>query len=129
MSVIGIGTEIVECLRIRRMIEEHGELFLTRVFTESEMRFCQARRSAAEHFAARWAAKEAVLKCLGSAGGKGTAWTDIETESDDAGNGRVAIRGGLRELMEQRGVREIMLSMSFCRAYAAATAIAIGAGG
>jgi holo-[acyl-carrier protein] synthase len=129
MSVIGIGTEIVECLRIRRMIEEHGEMFLARVFTETEMRFCQARRSAAEHFAARWAAKEAVLKCLGSAGGKGTAWTDIETESDDAGNGRVCIRGGLRELMEKRGVREIMLTMSYCRAYATATAIALGSGG
>jgi holo-[acyl-carrier protein] synthase len=125
MSVVGIGTEIIECLRIRRMIEDHGEMFLARVYTESEIRFCQARRSAAEHFAARWAAKEAVLKCLGSAGGKGTAWTDIETESDDAGNGCVTIRGGLRELMTKRGVKEILLSMSFCRAYATATAIAV----
>lgn len=125
MAVVGIGTEIVECLRIRRMIEEHGEMFLTRVYTAGEISFCQARRSAAEHFAARWAAKEAVLKCLGSAGGKGTPWTDIETESDDAGNGRVNVRGGLRELMEQRGIREILLSMSFCRAYATATALAM----
>jgi holo-[acyl-carrier protein] synthase len=125
MDIAGIGTEIVECLRLRRMIEEHGEQFLLRVFTEKEVRFCQSRRYATEHFAARWAAKEAVLKSLGAHGGKGTSWTDIETESDDAGNAKVVIHGGLGEVMRTRGAAEILLSMSFCRAYATATAIAI----
>ena len=65
MDIVGIGTDIVECLRIGRMIEQHGELFLTRIFTEREIRYCQERKRAMEHFAGRWAAKEAVLKALG----------------------------------------------------------------
>jgi holo-[acyl-carrier protein] synthase len=125
MDIVGIGTEIVECLRIRRMIEEHGEQFLLRVFTEKEVRFCQSRRHATEQFAARWAAKEAVLKSLGAAGGKGAAWTDIETDSDEAGNAKVNLRGSLRETMDARGVRDVIISFSFCRAYATATAIAL----
>ena len=52
MEIVGIGTDIVECLRIGRMIEQHGELFLLRVFTEREIRYCQARQRATEHFAA-----------------------------------------------------------------------------
>ena len=124
MSIVGIGTEIVECLRIRRMIEEHEEQFLLRIFTEKEIRFCQSRLHSTEHFAARWAAKEAVLKSLGTAGGKGTAWTDIETESDEAGNTKASVRGGLRELMNTRGIRDVLITISYCRAYATATAIA-----
>jgi holo-[acyl-carrier protein] synthase len=125
MDVAGIGTEIVECLRIRRMIEEHGEQFLLRVFTETEVRFCQSRSHATEQFAARWAAKEAVLKCLGLAGGKGSALSEIETICDDSNNVTVMIRGGLRDTMAGRGIHEVMLAMSFCRAYATATAIAL----
>lgn len=125
MDIVGIGTEIVECLRIRRMIEEHGEMFLRRVFTEKEIRFCQSRRQATEHFAARWAGKQAVLKCLGTTGNRGTAWTDISTETDEMGSLRVIVRGGLRELMEGRGIRDLLLTASYCRAYATATAIAL----
>ena len=66
MEILGIGTDIVECLRIGRMIEQHGEIFLRRVYTEREIRYCQERKHAIEHFAGRWAAKEAILKCLGS---------------------------------------------------------------
>lgn len=125
MDIVGIGTEIVECLRIRRMIEEHGEMFLMRVFTEEEMRFCQSRRHATEHFAARWAVKEAVLKSLGTTGNRGTAWTDIATETNEAGVIKVIVRGGLREMMDQREIADVMVTTSFCRAYATATAIAL----
>ena len=71
MDIVGIGTDIVECLRIGRMIEQHGEVFLTRVYTEREIHYCQARKNATEHFAGRWAAKEAILKCLGSGWSRG----------------------------------------------------------
>jgi holo-[acyl-carrier protein] synthase len=123
MDIVGVGTEIVECLRIRRMIEEHGEQFLLRVFTEKEVRFCQSRRRATEQFAAHWAAKEAVFKSLGAAPGKGTNWTDVEIENDE-GAAKVVLRGGLRDLMETRGVLDVLVSLSYCRAYATATAIA-----
>ena len=65
MEILGIGTDIIECPRIGKMIEQHGELFLRRVYTEREIRYCQARKHAIEHFAGRWAAKEAILKALG----------------------------------------------------------------
>ena len=82
MEIVGIGTDIVECVRIARMIERHGELFLTRVYTDREIRYCRARRRATEHFAGRWAAKEAVLKCLGSGWRKGLCWTDMEVRNE-----------------------------------------------
>src|SRR5712664_3931240 len=78
MEILGIGTDIVECLRIGRMIEQHGEIFLTRVYTEREIRYCQERKHAIEHFAGRWAAKEAILKCLGSGWRGAWCWTALE---------------------------------------------------
>ncbi|MCE9530854.1 MAG: holo-ACP synthase [Planctomycetes bacterium] len=126
MEILGIGTDIVECLRIRRMIEEHGEQFLHRVFTEKEIRTCQSRKHATEHFAARWAAKEAVLRSLGTSGGNGRNWTDVETDNDETGTTKITIQGGLRELMESRGIHDVLVTFAYCRAYATATAIARG---
>ncbi len=65
MTVIGIGTDIVECLRIAQMIERHGELFLTRVFTPREIEYCSSRKAATQHYAGRWAAKEADPQGVG----------------------------------------------------------------
>ena len=59
-AIVGIGTDIVEVVRIGNMIERHGELFLNRVFTEDEVRYCQRRKEYTQHYAGRWAAKEAV---------------------------------------------------------------------
>ena len=63
-QVLGIGTDIIECLRIAQMIERHGELFINRVYTPQEIQYCQSRKMATQHFAGRWAAKEAILKAL-----------------------------------------------------------------
>lgn len=125
MEIIGIGTEIVECLHIGKMIEEHGELFLRRVYTEKEIRFCQSRRHPTEHFAARWAAKEAVLKSLRSANSKGTARNEVEISCDDSGISSAQFLGALRDAAETLDVADIELSTSFTRAYATATAIAL----
>ena len=79
MDVLGIGTDITECLRIAQMIERHGELFVDRVYTPEEIRYCQRRKQATQHFTGRWAAKEAVSKVLGL-GVRGIGWQDIEIE-------------------------------------------------
>ena len=81
MDILGIGTDIIECPRIGKMIEQHGELFLRRVYTEREIRYCQARKHAIEHFAGRWAAKEAILKAIGTGWSRGIAWTDLEVRN------------------------------------------------
>ncbi|MFO0925964.1 MAG: holo-ACP synthase [Gemmataceae bacterium] len=125
MEIVGIGTEIVECLRIGRMIEQHGELFLTRVFTDREIRFCQARKRALEHFAALWAAKEAVLKALGQPWRRGMELSDIEVQLAVDEPPRVHLGGATRELAEGLHLGDVLLSLSHCRAYATATAIAV----
>jgi holo-[acyl-carrier protein] synthase len=125
MEIVGIGTDIVECLRIGRMIEQHGELFLTRVYTEREIRYCQSRKHATEHFAARWAAKEAILKCLGTGWRRGLCWTDMEVRKEPGGQPRVLMRGAAKDHAQSLRISEILLSVSHCRAYATATAVAV----
>jgi holo-[acyl-carrier protein] synthase len=76
--ILGLGTDIVEIVRVGQMIERHGEHFLQRVYTEGEIRYCQDRKLSYQHFAGRWAAKEAVMKALGTGFVKGISWRDIE---------------------------------------------------
>jgi holo-[acyl-carrier protein] synthase len=125
MEIIGIGTDIVECHRIGRMIEQHGELFLTRVYTEREIRYCQERRRAMEHFAGRWAAKEAILKCLGTGWRRGLCWTEMEIRNDPQGRPQVLLCGVAKDIAQQLRISDILLSISHCRAYATAYATAV----
>jgi holo-[acyl-carrier protein] synthase len=125
MEILGIGTDIVECLRVGRMIERHGELFLARIYTEREVRFCQSRRRATEHFAARWAAKEAVLKALGQPWRRGVEWTDVEVVQEAGATPEVALYGATKELARGLRVGKVLLSMGHCRAYATAQAVAL----
>ncbi len=125
MEIVGIGTEIVECLRIGRMIEQHGEQFLQRVYTGHEIQFCQARRKTTEYFAAYWAAKEAIVKSLGIAWNRNLSWTDVEVRTDSPGQHEVRLAGTVRDLAEGAGVGRVLLSLSHCRAYATAHALAV----
>lgn len=125
MEIVGIGTDIVECLRIGRMIEQHGELFLTRVYTDREIRYCQARKHATEHFAGRWAAKEAIFKCLGTGWRRGFNWTDVEVRNQFSGQPEVHMCGAAKEQALKMRIADILLTISHCRAYATAYAIAV----
>jgi holo-[acyl-carrier protein] synthase len=125
MEIIGIGTDIVECVRIGQMIEKHGELFLTRVYTAREIRYCQSKKHATEHFAGRWAAKEAILKCLGTGWQKGLGWTDLEIRNEPDGGPKVYLGGAAKERAKKLRVSDILLTISHCRAYATATALAL----
>jgi holo-[acyl-carrier protein] synthase len=128
MSTIGIGTDIVEVLRIAQMIERHGELFLARVYTQYEIEYCSARKAATQHYAGRWAAKEAILKALGTGWAKGIAWTDIEIRNDAGGRPLVRLGGGAREHCERLRINEMLISISHCRSHAVAFATAVGDG-
>jgi holo-[acyl-carrier protein] synthase len=125
MKIAGIGTDIVECLRIAQMIERHGELFLTRVYTEREIQYCSSRKAATQHYAGRWAAKEAVLKAMGTGWAKGISWRDIEVRNDERGRPSIMLGGTAREICERRGVRDVLISISHCRSHATAYAIAV----
>lgn len=124
--IIGLGTDIVEIVRIGRMIERHGELFLNRVYTEDEIRYCQRRKHSYENFAGRWAAKEAVMKALGTGFIRGIGWQDVEVCSQKSGRPTIMIRGGAREMADQLGIRDMLITISHCRAYATATAVGVG---
>lgn len=126
MPVLGIGTDIVEVVRIGQMIERHGEVFLQRVYTEDEIRYCQRRKEYTQHYAGRWAAKEAVMKTLGTGWSKGISWRDIEVRTSKSGRPSIQLKGAAREIADQLGIGEVMISISHCRAYATATAIAVG---
>jgi holo-[acyl-carrier protein] synthase len=125
MEILGIGTDIVECLRIGKMIEQHGELFLRRVYTPREIRYCQSRKHAIEHFAGRWAAKEAILKAMGTGWSKGIAWTDIEVRSGNGERPEVMVGGVAKEVAREREIGDILVSISHCRTYATAYAMAL----
>lgn len=128
MDIIGIGTDIVECPRIGRMVENHGELFLRRVYTEREIRYCQARKHAIEHFAGRWAAKEAILKALGTGWSRGVGWTEIEIRNGEDGQPHVRVCGAAKDAAIRRKVGDIRVTIAHCRTYATAYAIALGLG-
>lgn len=85
MSILGIGTDICDIERIAKIIEEQGDRFLKKVFTEQEISYCRPKHNSAECFAARFAAKEAFLKALGTGLRDGLNWKDIEVINDSLG--------------------------------------------
>ena len=126
MDIIGIGTDITECLRIARMIERHGELFIGRIYTADEIQYCQSRKQATQHFTGRWAAKEAILKALGTGWVKGISWRDLEILNEPSGRPVVELTGGAREVARQLGITKMLVSISHCHTHATAYAIAVG---
>jgi holo-[acyl-carrier protein] synthase len=125
-QIIGIGTDIIECLRIAQMIERHGELFINRVFTTPEVQYCQTRKQSTQHYAGRWAAKEAVLKALGTGWRRGISWRDVQVLNDPHGRPEILLAGGARDVCERLGIVRMQISISHCRSHAVAYAIAEG---
>jgi holo-[acyl-carrier protein] synthase len=107
------------------MIERHGERFVSRVFTPHEIEYCATRRAATQHYAGRWAAKEAIMKALGTGWVRGVNWTDIEILHEPGGKPSTAFRGGMSDLVASLGVTDVLLSISHCRSHAVAFATAI----
>jgi holo-[acyl-carrier protein] synthase len=124
--IVGLGTDIVEIVRIGRLIERHGEHFLTRVYTPDEIAYCQRRKEYLQHYAGRWAAKEAVMKVLGTGFIKGIGFQDIEIAVKTSGQPVIQLRGSVRDFAAEQGIESILITISHCRAYATATAIGWG---
>ncbi len=126
MEILGIGTDITECLRIARMIERHADLFVNRVYTPDEIRYCQNRKQSTQHFTGRWAAKEAILKALGTGWVRGISWRDVEICTEPGGRPTVTLRGGAKEVADRLHIDEVLVSISHCRTHATAYALAVG---
>ena len=126
MAILGMGTDIIECLRIAKMIERHGELFICRVYTEHEIDYCAASNAATQHYAGRWAAKEAVMKALGTGWVRGLSWRDIEIRNTPTGVPFVRFHRGARDIYQRSGIERMHVTISHCRTHATATAVAEG---
>ena len=126
MSTLAHGIDLVEIRRIRGMIERHGDRFLQRCYTQAERAYAmQSTRRRDERFAARFAAKEAALKALGTGWRDGIAWTDVEVTRLPSGQPQLVLHNQAARLAEAQGVRGWLLSLSHTDEHAMASAIAL----
>ena len=126
MSVAAHGIDMVDCNRLAEAIRRHGDRFLKRIYTPAELGYCLGRKREMEHLAGRFAAKEAVLKVLGTGLRQGMNWTDIEIINEPSGQPRVTLRGRVREVAEEKGLGEVLISISHIETHAIASAVASG---
>lgn len=130
MNTIAHGVDIVEVARIARMLEEHSERFRERCFTEEECAYAEAGGQVrAQRYAARFAAKEAVLKAIGTGWQYGIAWTDVEVVRSAEGAPGVVLRGEAARRASERGISGWLLSLSHTETHAMASAIGLGLDG
>jgi holo-[acyl-carrier protein] synthase len=110
--LVGTGIDVVEIERIAASIERYGMRFLNRIFTVGEISYCQRRKNSAESFAARFAAKEAGAKALGTGIQRGIIWTEIEVRRAPGGRPALHFSGRALEMAEKLGVRHVSLSLT-----------------
>jgi holo-[acyl-carrier protein] synthase len=125
MSVLGLGVDIIEVARIRNAIQRHGDRFHQRICTVAEGTYCLGMRDPAPFFAARFSAKEAVSKALGTGIGAQCGWLDIEVRRKASGEPFVVLHGAGAETAKRLGIARVLLSLSHTENYAVAQAIAV----
>lgn len=121
---VGLGVDIVEIDRVRAILRR-SPAFARRAFSEEERAYCDAKANPEAHYATRFAAKEAVLKALGTGFSEGIGWLDVEVRRTSKGRPYVVLTGRAREVAREQGVREIPLSLSYTHTDAVACAMAI----
>jgi holo-[acyl-carrier protein] synthase len=123
MSIVAHGIDMVDCTRLQEMIDRHGQKFLDRIFTSAEQDYCRDRKRATEHLAGRFAAKEAVLKVLGTGWRDGITWTDIEIHNSPSGQPHVRLTGRCRAIADELDLASVLISISHIGTHAIASAI------
>ena len=125
MAVCGIGVDLVKIPRMREVIARWDERFLRRVFTEQEIAYCRARRDPVPHFAARFAAKEAGMKALGTGLRLGVKWRELEVRRERGSAPTLILHGRSREIGVSRGGRRMLLALTHEGDYALAQALLV----
>lgn len=121
--IVGTGVDICEVPRIAASIARFGDRFLEKVFTPAEIRYCQSKKNSVERFAARFAAKEAAMKALGTGASRGVTWTGIEVGHARGGRPVLLLHGRTAQIAAQLGVTRISLSLTHGEANAMAMVI------
>ena len=110
--IVGTGIDIEEVSRVRASIERFGNRFLHRIYTEGEIRYCDSKANRVERYAARFAAKEAAMKALGTGWSHGVRWRDCEVARMPGGRPTIKFHGEAGEIAARLGVKNAALSIS-----------------
>ena len=110
--ILGIGSDLAEVSRIRRSIENYGDRFLQRIYTDGERAYASRKANAAERFAARFAAKEAGMKAIGTGLRHGITWKDFEVANEPSGRPTLRLTGVAKQIAERLGAQRISLSLT-----------------
>jgi holo-[acyl-carrier protein] synthase len=121
--IVGTGVDIAEVPRIEASIARFGERFLRRVFTDAEIRYCESKANKAERYAARFAAKEAALKAIGTGLRMGISWREVEVARLPGGRPTIAFHGIAGQFAAKLGVKHAHLSLSHTNEHAIAYVI------
>lgn len=125
MAIAGTGVDIVEISRIKQAGKKWSDRFLKRIFTDRELAYAKGKSIPYQHLAARFAAKEAVLKAIGDSTIHRIEWTNVEILNDEHGKPLVNLSGHAKKIKQQKNISDIIISMSHTRTYAVASAIMI----
>jgi len=125
MEIVAHGIDLVDCPRIEEMIKRHGQRFIERVFTAAEQAYADANKDRVEKLAGRFAAKEAILKLMGTGWRGKIAWTDIEIVNNAAGQPEVTLDGEVKKLADKFGIKHISVSITHTANFAIASAVAL----
>ena len=128
MSVIALGLDLVDVARVKALLEKHGERFCERTFSAAECNYCDAHAEPAIHYAARFAAKEAVSKALGTGFAQGVNWKDIEVLRSDQGVPSIVLYAGAKAKADELGITKWLLSLTHTSTTAAASVVGLGNG-
>jgi holo-[acyl-carrier protein] synthase len=121
--IIGIGIDLVEVDRLKKSVEKFGDRFLNRLFTENEIKYCQTKSNSYQHFAVRFAAKEALLKAIGTGLREGMTWHEIEIINDKQGKPSILTHGKCDDILHKLDVRIPELSLSHTKHHGVAVVI------
>ncbi len=125
MGIVAHGIDLVDCPRIEQMIQRHGERFVNRVFTAAEQAYARANKNEIEKLSGRFAAKEAVLKLIGTGWRGKIAWTDIEIINNASGQPEVTIGGEVERIADELGIEHISVTITHTANFAIASAVAL----
>jgi len=120
--IVGLGSDLLDVARVEQKLREDSGLAAS-LFTPLEIRYCEGKHHPAQHYAARFAAKEALLKALGTGWRDGLSWREIEIRRDELGRPVMVLSGCVEQLARERGVTRVHVSLTHTAAYAAATVI------
>ncbi len=123
MSIVGHGIDLVECSRIAKVLENHGQRFLNRILTPAERELAGKYNNSIPFISGRWAAKEAILKMIGTGWRGQIAWTDMEILPDDLGQPVVTLTGETARIASRKGISRVLLSITHTEHHAAGSAI------